>query len=87
MLRVIFELSVPYLFNFIYLSSAELEPGTHFSVALGCVRIFLLLSAALFIVQLLLSNVSKLKRDLDDLAHVHSGCLETGWVLEAGVAS
>jgi hypothetical protein len=42
---------------------------------------------AAHLVQYLLSDVSKLKRDLDDLSHVHTGSFAVGGVLETGIAS
>ena len=78
LLLVLFvELTVPYLFDFFNLFLAELLPVCHLLTLLECFLIDVIGLIARGVIDSLLSNVSELKRNLYDLAHIHARGLAT----------
>ena len=82
----ILQLAVPGLFNRRYSLIAEMEPALKLRSFLYAFLIFLFLLAAVLIIELLLSQMAKLKRDLNDLTKIHSGGFLARRIVEALVS-
>ena len=82
----VLQLAVPGLFNRRYSLIAEMEPALKLRSFLYAFLIFLFLLAAVLIIELLLSQMAKLKRDLNDLTKIHSGGFLARRIVEALVS-
>lgn len=68
-----FKLAIPNPFNFIHLFLAEAEPTLHLRSLLDAFAgLYVFIGAALLVVESFLSNVSQLKRYLDNLTEIHT---------------
>ena len=78
----VLQLTVPGLFNSRDSFVAEVEPALKLGSLLDALLIFFFVLAAILIVELLLSGMAELKRDLNDLTQVHPGGHLAGWIVE-----
>ena len=67
----VLQLAVPGLFNGRDSFVAEVEPALELGSLLDALLVFFFVLAAILIVELLLSGMAELKRDLNDLTEVH----------------